>query len=64
MLDSDYCGAAPAMMVYDHACAAFRYAHNRDPKYWAGTAFRIDRLHIKNHTTCVGFAGMAVTAQA
>ncbi|BDA41042.1 hypothetical protein COCOBI_01-6970 [Coccomyxa sp. Obi] len=42
----------PKMVVYDNACNLHRYALRRAPKFFAETAFRIDRLHIFNHNGC------------
>ncbi|KAK9917089.1 hypothetical protein WJX75_000796 [Coccomyxa subellipsoidea] len=44
--------AGPKMVVYDNACNLHRYALRRAPKFFADTAFRIDRLHIYNHHGC------------
>lgn len=43
---------APRVVCYDFSWDLMQYSKVREPAYFKHTMFVIDRLHIKNHTTC------------
>ena len=43
---------APKLVVYDNSCKLQVYALNRDPGFFSGTRFLVDRFHWRNHTGC------------
>lgn len=45
---------APKLIVYDFACSLQEYCLNREPEFFGGTKFGIDRFHLKNHKSCGG----------
>lgn len=38
--------------MYDNACNTHRVCLKRSPRFFSKTSFRIDRLHVFNHTGC------------
>jgi hypothetical protein len=38
--------------VYDNSCKLHVYALNREPHFFSGTAFLVDRMHFKDHKGC------------
>lgn len=44
--------APPPIMVYDNACALHAYAMTREPHFFWGTRFLIDKFHCEDHVAC------------
>ncbi|KAJ8079455.1 hypothetical protein PM082_013793 [Marasmius tenuissimus] len=43
---------APDRVVYDFACALAPYCMTREPRFFSGTQFLIDKFHAPGHTKC------------
>ena len=43
---------APRCIIYDNACQLHTYCLNRDPLFYRGTVFCVDRFHWKCHVGC------------
>jgi hypothetical protein len=43
---------APRIVIYDHACDLHKYSIAREPKFFADTAYYVDKLHYGTHKDC------------
>lgn len=43
---------APRVVVYDNACNLAVHCLMREPRFYADTAFIVDRMHYKSHRNC------------
>lgn len=49
---TSYFVRAPRVIVYDFACQLHEFCLNREPVFFRGTRFVVDRFHLPNHKSC------------
>ena len=42
----------PQLIIYDNACRLHVYCLNREPQFFKGTRFAVDRFHWRGHVGC------------